>query len=449
MTSIYSGATPQKITEDIQPLLNFQNNGLPLKELQAMIEKNLIPHLMVYSTPEFQSMFNTTLESGAELGARIALQYNQGVTNWQVSPGGVVLEEEMCQKLCELFGFPSTADATFMYSGTYANQEAVYLALHWKAEQEGFDLAEKGLSGFEHPENLVLVTSCDAHFSVKHAVRMLGLGDTSIITVGVDENRRMDITKLKNTLDTLNKDVFCIMVTTGTTSTGSVDPVLPVVDICKDIKAWLHVDGAYGFAYKLVPQWSSLFKGVEKADSVCWDPHKQMGVPIPNSVLFLRRKRDFYRMSVYSSYFNREEDTEPNPGLKSPPSTRPFSALPLVTSLRHQGMNTVIERLRAPLRAIKNTAETLQKNPDIEVCHTPDTGILCFRVTPTGVPQKKLNQLQKFVYNRIMAEGTRTVSLTSLDGINVLRLVAISPQVTDNALLETVSAAQKIAKKYK
>jgi L-2,4-diaminobutyrate decarboxylase len=449
MTSVlYSGATPQKITKDIQPLLNFQEDGLPLKELQTLVETRLIPHLMQYDTPEFQSMFNTKLEPGAELGACIALQYNQGVTNWQVSPGGVVLEEVLCKKLCELFGFPSTADATFMYSGTYANQEAVYLALHWKAEQEGFDLAEKGLTGFKNPEDLALVTSCDAHFSVKHAVRMLGLGDASIVTVGVDKNRRMDINELKNTLNNSNKNVFCIMVTTGTTSTGSVDPVLPVVDICEDIKAWLHVDGAYGLAYKLVPEWSSLFKGVEKADSVCWDPHKQMGVPIPNSVLFVRRKQDFYRMSVYSSYFNRDEDAEPNPGLKSPPSTRPFSALPLATSLRHQGMKNVIKRLKAPLQAIKTTADTLQGYPDIEVCHTPDTGILCFRVTPEGFPENKLNQLQQFVYNEIMTKGNRTVSMTTLDGVNVLRLVAISPVVTHDALLETVCIAERIAKRF-
>jgi L-2,4-diaminobutyrate decarboxylase len=446
---IYSGASPEQVAADLKPLLDFQNEGISLKTISALIKTRLLPHMMRYDHPGFQSMFNAFPERGAAFGARIALVYNQGVTNWQVSPGGVVLEELCCKALCDLFGFPPGSDATFMYSGTYANQEALYLALHWKAEQEGFDLATRGLQGFSDPSQLAVVTSCDAHFSIKHAVRMLGLGDRSMVTVDVDENRRIDVARMKETIDELQKDVFCIIATTGTTSTGSVDPVLPIVNLCKDIQAWSHVDGAYGLAYSLVPEWKPLFFGFERADSVCWDSHKQMGIPIPNSLLFVQRKEDFNRMALYSDYFNREEDTEPNPGLKSPPSTRPFSALPLVTSLRHQGIQKVIERLRAPLVAIKKTAETLRSCKDIQVCHTPDTGILCFRVMAEGVPEHRIEQLQTYIYERIMREGKRSISLTKIDGKTVLRLVAISPSVTTDALMETISHARVLATKYK
>jgi glutamate/tyrosine decarboxylase-like PLP-dependent enzyme len=442
---IYSGASPEEVAKDLELLVNFQDEGISLKDLTTLINQFLLPHLMQYDQPGFQSMFNTFPEKGAELGAKIALTYNQGVTNWQVSPGGVVLEELCCKALCNLFGFSRDSDATFMYSGTYANQEALYLALHWKAEQEGFNLSRKGLQGFKNPGDLKVVTSCDAHFSIKHAVRMLGLGDKSLVTVGVDKNRRIDILLLEETLNEL-KNVFCVIATTGTTSTGSVDPVLPIAGLCKDAGAWLHVDGAYGLAYKLVPQWDTLFFGVELADSVCWDPHKQMGVPIPNSLLFVRRKQDFSRMILYSDYYNREEDTEPNPGLKSPPSTRPFSALPLVTSLRHQGMKKVINRLRNPLVAIKKVAETLQTYTGIDICHNPDTGILCFRITPEGVPEDQLNKLQTDIYLRIMKEGKRTISLTKLDDKIVLRLVAISPGVTSEALLDTIFYARALAR---
>ncbi|MBU7012071.1 MAG: aspartate aminotransferase family protein [Theionarchaea archaeon] len=446
-TRIYSGASPQQIAEELIPLVDFQDEGMPLPQLKKLVEERLIPHLMLYNQPGFQSMFNTFLEKGAELGAHIALTYNQGVTNWQVSPGGVVLEELCCKALCHLFGFSADADATFMYSGTYANQQALYLALHQKAEQEGFNLGKKGLQGFQDPEKLAVVASHDAHYSLRHAVRMLGLGDRSLITVPVDKNRRMNVETLKKILKKA-QNVFCIVATTGTTSTGAVDPVLPISELCKNAKIWLHVDGAYGLAYSLVPEWNPLFSGVERADSVCWDPHKQMGVPIPNSVLFVKRKENFDRMAMYSSYFSRRKDTEPNPGLKSPPSTRPFSALPLVTSLRYQGMKKVVERLCAPLIAVKTVAETLRSFKDIEVCHTPDTGILCFRMVPEGVPEHTLNQLHHNIYRRILAEGTRTISLTTLDEKTVLRLVAVSPAVTSEALMETVSHAQELAHEY-
>jgi glutamate/tyrosine decarboxylase-like PLP-dependent enzyme len=447
---IYSGASPEQVAADLEPLVDFREEGLRLEDLRNLIEERLVPHLMRYDRPEFQSMFNAFPEEGAELGAKIALTYNQGVTNWQVSPGGAVLEELCCQALCRIFGLAPTSDATFMYSGTYANQQALYLALHRKAETQGFDFAEKGLQGFSDPGRLVVLTSCDAHFSIRHAIRMLGLGERSLVTLAVDKNRRIDVARIKETTNKLGdtKDIICIIATAGTTSTGSVDPVLPISRISEGIGSWLHVDGAYGLAYSLVPEWKHMFSGIDSADSVSWDPHKQLGVPIPNSVLFVRRREDFERMTLHSDYFNREEGAEPNPGLKSPPSTRPLSALPLVTSLRYQGTAGVVQRLQASLRAIKGLAEYLKNEGDIEMCHQPDTGILCFRIVPEGFPERQLDQLQQHTYDEIIAGGQRSISLTKWGDNVVLRLVAISPEVTERALMETISHVRALAAEY-
>ncbi|MBU7001122.1 MAG: aspartate aminotransferase family protein [Theionarchaea archaeon] len=447
-SSIYSGASPEKVAEDLQPLVDFQDAGLSPDELESLVEERLIPHLMKYDSPGFQSMFNILPEKGAKYGGYITLKYNQGVTNWQVSPGGAVLEELCCRKLIDLLGLCPAGDGTFMYSGTYANQEAVYLALHWKAEKDGFNLGEKGLMGFPDPRALAVAVSTDAHFSMRHAVRMLGLGEESLISVPVDKNRRMDSGVLEDSVDATEKEIVCVVATAGTTATGSVDNIPPIAEICKKAGAWLHVDGAYGLAYKLVPEWSSLFAGVELADSVSWDPHKQMGIPIPNSLLFVRRKEDFERMSIHSHYFNREEDVGPNPGLKSPPSTRPMSALSMVTSIRYQGLKKVVERLRSPLIAVRDAYETIREDPDIEVCHYPDTGILCFRIAPPDIPRDQLNQLQMYIYTRITQEGQRYISVTRLEDTTVLRLVALSPQVTCEALLETVAAVRDVAGEY-
>lgn len=447
---VSSKATPEEMIEDLKPLIDFQEEGVSIEKLGKMIDDRLIPHLMRYDQPGFQSMFNAFPEEGAEFGAKIALSFNQGVTNWQVSPGGVMLEELCCQKLCKLFGFDSSADATFMASGTYGNQEALYLALHKHAEKEGFKLEEKGIKGFRDPNRLVVLTSGDAHFSIKHAVRMLGLGEDSLILLEVDDNRRIDVELMKETVKELqkSKDIFFVFTTAGTTSTGSVDPIEPIAKISEEIGAWLHVDGAYGFGYKLVPEWEHLFKGFELADSVCFNPHKQLGIPIPNSMLFVRRFEEFGRMTVYSDYFNRKKDPEPNPGLKSIPSTRPFSALSLVTSLRYQGMTKVIERLRAPLQAIKDFYSDLKNEKNIEVCHEPELGILCFRIIPDGFPDEELDKLQRYVYDRIMSERKRTISLSKLNNKAVLRVVAIDPVVTSEALMDTIKIVQSLATEY-
>jgi L-2,4-diaminobutyrate decarboxylase len=450
---IYSGASPDQVAADLEPLVRFQEEGLSLAEVKDLVEKHLVPHLGRYELPSFHFLFNSSPEVGAELGAKIAVTHNQGVTNWQVSPGGAVLEELCCRALCDLFGLNPGSDATIMYCGTYANQQAIFLALDRYAERKGFSLAESGVQGFGDTSRLAVLCSADAHFSLKHAVRMLGLGEPCLVPVANDSNCRMDVDALKEKLQEMKegkqgrgeREVFCIVATTGTTSTGAVDPVPPIADICEQLGAWLHVDGAYGLAYKLVPEWSHLFEGIERAESITWDPHKQMGVPIPSSVLFVRDQADFRRVTLYSSYWNREDATEPNPGVKSIPTTRPMTALPLVTSVRHQGIAGVISRLRAPLAAMRELANYIEIQSDLELCHRPDTGILCFRIVPDGFPREDLDQLQKHVYDTLLSEGQRPVSISQIGGRTVLRLVAISPQVAATDMIETVKRVREIA----
>ena len=447
---IYSGASPAEIAVDLLELVNFQEQGLPMETLTRLVQERLVPHLVRYDLPEFHSLYNFLPEKGALLGGAVALRYNQGVTNWQVSPGGVMLEEMCVQALCQLFGFPPESDATFMYCGTYANQQALYMALHRFAQRQGFDLAEKGVLGFKDPERPAIVVSQDVHFSLKHAARMLGLGEQALISIPVDDQRCLDVEAFRTMLPKLRKerDIFCVVSTAGTTSTGAIDPILPLTEICSELGAWLHVDGAYGFAFSLLPELEERFAGIESADSVTWDPHKQFGVPIPSSLLFARHGVEFERMAIYGEYFNRQDDPEPNPGLKSPPSTRPLSALPLVTTLRFQGLEGVRERLRSPLRAIQALSEQLRNDPDIEICHQPHTGILCLRLVPEGIPEGKLDALQLYIYERIKTGARRSISMTRLGDKTVLRLVALSPEVTEQSMRETIDLARSLAGDY-
>ncbi|MBT8398644.1 MAG: aminotransferase class V-fold PLP-dependent enzyme [Gemmatimonadetes bacterium] len=444
---LFSGASPEKVEEALAPLVDFQEDGMHIADLIWMVEDDLIPHLMRYELPSCQGLFNSPLEEGAAYGAEVALEWNQGVTNWQVSPGGAMLEELCCKALCRLFGFGPDADGTVLYSGTYANQQALYMALHHRAREAGFDFSETGLAGFEDPSKLAVVVSADAHFSLKHAVRFLGLGEAALVTVEVDKKLRMDADALRRTLADLRgrRDVFCVVATVGTTSTGAVDPVGEIADLCREEGTWLHADGAYGLAYSLIPEIAPLFRGLEKADTVSWDPHKQMAVPIPSSILFARDRELFQPMALFSDYWNRADAPGPNPGLKSIPSTRPFVALPLVCSIRHQGLNKLVERLRKPLDAIRGFYEELLEHRDVDPLHEPDTGVLCFRVKQAALSPEEVDRLQEHIYRTIQRKGKRIVSVTRVEGKPALRAVAISPEVTTRSLMNTLAEALMIA----
>ena len=444
---LFSGASPEQVAADLASLVDFQDEGLHIADLNLLVEERLLPHLMRYDLPSFQGLFNAQLEAGAAYGAEVALEWNQGVTNWQVSPGGSTLEELCCQALCRLFKLSPDADATVLYSGTYANQQALYMALHQWAARKGFDYAQTGLAGFQDPARLAVLVSEDAHFSLNHGVRFLGLGEDALVQVGVDRNRRMDVDQLRQTLEDLRgtREVFCVVATAGTTSTGSVDPVNEIADVCQEEGTWLHVDGAYGLAYGLIPEKAPLFEGLDRAETVAWDPHKQMAVPIPSSILFARDRELFRPMALFSHYWNRADAPGPNPGLKSIPSTRPFAALPLVTSIRHQGLNEVVSRLRKPLDAVRGFYEELLDHPDVELLHEPDTGILCFRVMQPTMEAEELDRLQEHIYRTIQRKGKRIISVTRIEGKAALRAVAIVPEVTTKALMNTLAEALQIA----
>jgi glutamate/tyrosine decarboxylase-like PLP-dependent enzyme len=170
-----------------------------------------------------------------------------------------------------------------------------------------------------------------------------------------------------------------------------------------------------------------------------------MGVPIPSSLLFARDRELFRPMALFSHYWNRPDAEGPNPGVKSVPTTRPMAALPLVTSILHQGLGGVVERLRRPLEAIRDLHGALGAQPDVEPLHEPDTGILCFRMTQPGIPPQELDRLQELIYGAILREGRRLISVTRLGGKAALRAVAISPGVTAESLLETVAEARGLA----
>ncbi len=444
---IYGSDDPAKVARALQPLLDFQARGVALEDLSQLIDDCLVPHFVNYGHPGFHSLYNFFLEAGADLGAQVAFKHNQGVTNWQVSPGAVMLEEMCGRALCRLFKLADTAEATFMYSGTYANQQAVYLALHRQAEKQGFDFAREGLTGFRDPGRLVLVASEAAHFSLRQTLRMLGLGEKSIRTVATDRNGRMDARALETSLRSLRNshDVFCVVSTAGTSSIGAIDPIAPVAEICKDMQTWFHVDGAYGLVYSLLPERETLFDGVIRADSITWDPHKQMGVPIPSSMLFLQNGTDFKRMAIFSDYFNRPGEPKPNPGLKSPPSTRPLAALPLVASIRHQGLDNLRQRLRAPLETVRQAAAYIDSQPDLELLLPPDLGIFCVRLLSQEIPGDHLDALQKFLYDKMLAEARRSVSFTRISGKVALRFLILTPEQTVAEIIKTLDYLRALA----
>src|SRR5207244_7994488 len=81
---------------------------------------------------------------------------------------------------------------------------------------------------------------------------------------------------------------IAVVATVGTTSSASVDPIPEIAKICREEKMWLHIDGAYGGAFTMMPEYKWVSRGWEMADSIVVNPHKTLFVPLDFSVLYVR-----------------------------------------------------------------------------------------------------------------------------------------------------------------
>jgi glutamate/tyrosine decarboxylase-like PLP-dependent enzyme len=100
----------------------------------------------------------------------------------------------------------------------------------------------------------VIFASGTAHYSIKKAADLLGIGSNNAVLVNMDSNFRLDIKDLKRKIDiAINEDKIplAVIAIAGTTEEGAVDPIHEIVTLReeyeKDNKSfWLHIDSAWG-----------------------------------------------------------------------------------------------------------------------------------------------------------------------------------------------------------
>src|SRR5204862_7408870 len=133
-----------------------------------------------------------------------------------------------------------------------------------------------------------IYTSDQAHSSAEKAAIALGVGEESVCRVSSDKEFRMDTSILRESVAHDRESGFkplAVVATVGTTSTASVDPVAEIARLCREERMWLHIDGAYGGGFTIVPEYEWIAEGWSKADSIMINPHKTIFLPLHFNVL--------------------------------------------------------------------------------------------------------------------------------------------------------------------
>src|SRR5713226_8587402 len=153
------------------------------------------------------------------------------------------IELETMRWIGERVGWPGTFNGTFTSGGNEANFSGLAMALEWKFT----DAIEEGVATIGGPP--VVYASSESHHSLDKSAGLLGIGRKALRRVAVDERLQMDPEALDAAIDAdlrAGRKPFCVVATAGTTSSGIIDDLPAIGEICRCHELWLHVDGAYG-----------------------------------------------------------------------------------------------------------------------------------------------------------------------------------------------------------
>uniref|UniRef100_A0A8C8DUK9 Glutamate decarboxylase 2 n=1 Tax=Oryzias sinensis TaxID=183150 RepID=A0A8C8DUK9_9TELE len=237
--------------------------------------------------PRYFNQLSTGLDMVGLAADWLTSTANTNMFTYEVAPVFVLLEYVTLKKMREIIGWPEgRGDGIFSPGGAISNMYAMLLA-RFKMFPE---VKEKGMSSVPR---LVAFTSEHSHFSIKKGAAALGIGTESVICIKADECGKMIPADLeRRILEAKQKGFvpFFVSATAGTTVYGAFDPLIAISDICKKYNIWMHVDGAWGGSLLMSRRHRWKLDGVERANSVTWNPHKMMSVPLQCSALLVREE---------------------------------------------------------------------------------------------------------------------------------------------------------------
>ncbi|KAJ1471877.1 pyridoxal phosphate-dependent transferase [Baffinella frigidus] len=238
------------------------------------------------SHPRFMNQLYAGSEPAGQVAEFLAAVLNSTVHTYGAGPVFTVMERELIAQVATLVGFDADeADGVFAPGGSYSNMTALLVA-----RNELFPHVSR--QGWQEGDRPVVYTSVQAHYSVKKAVMIAGMGSDNLIEVPTDADGAMDPAWLESHIIASKDNArrpFFVSATAGTTVLGAIDPLPALHDICQRHGVWLHVDGAWGGALIMSDTHRHKLSGLEKADSFCFNPHKLLGVPLQCSMLLVNK----------------------------------------------------------------------------------------------------------------------------------------------------------------
>lgn len=368
-------------SNELNQLLDFSvpEKGIHDEELLKYIEQYLT-YTVHSGNPQFFNQLFGGFNLPAFMGEVVSVLTNTTMSTYEAAPVATLIETEMIQKMCKLIGYHN-GDGIFVTGGSNANLVAMF-----SSRNKLFpNIITEGIYGLP---KLSMFVSDQAHYSFDNSANVLGLGVNQIYKIKSDAKGRMMPNELeiqiKNSLEKGEKPFF-VAATAGTTMLGAFDPIDEIANIAEKYGIWVHVDASFGGSLILTPKTKSLFKGIDKTNSVAWDPHKLMNIPLVCSVILVNEKDRLYKNLKRSNddyLFHQNENSNCDLGKKSIQCGRKNDALKLWLAWKYYGDEGYAERMENLIKIAQYFESKILNNKHFELLAPRQSLNVCFRFLP-------------------------------------------------------------------
>ncbi|MCL9782742.1 putative pyridoxal-dependent aspartate 1-decarboxylase [Vibrio sp. S4M6] len=468
---------------------SFSNPAIPeqpqfVSDHTEYLLDTLVAHSVHTSAPSFIGHMTSALPYFLMPLSKIMIALNQNLVKVETSKAFTPLERQVLGMIHRLiYQQPDSFYSQWMHSsnhslgafcsgGTVANITALWVARNNVLRAQGtFKGVEKeGLyRAMVHYgyQGLAVLVSERGHYSLKKAADVLGIGQEGLVSVKTDANNQLCPEDLKLKIAELkqqNIKPIAVIGVAGTTETGNIDPLEQIADICKQEQCHFHVDAAWGGATLMSNNYRHLLKGIEQADSVTIDAHKQLYIPMGAGMVLFKQPDVMDSIEHHAQYILRKGSKDLGSrtleGSRSGMAMLVYAAMHIIS---RPGYELLIDQ---GIEKAKYFAKLIEEQNDFELVSNPELCLLTYRYIPENVQQalsqatdeqrfelnELINELTKFIQKKQRETGKSFVSRTKLNpdqwsrlDVIVFRVVLANPLTSCEILQSVISEQRAIA----
>eukprot|EP01095_Lingulamoeba_sp_RSL-Kostka_P016621 TRINITY_DN8193_c1_g3_i1.p1 TRINITY_DN8193_c1_g3~~TRINITY_DN8193_c1_g3_i1.p1 ORF type:complete len:517 (+),score=146.92 TRINITY_DN8193_c1_g3_i1:50-1600(+) len=381
-----------KDVEELKGLSNTTELPVEGKGLTGII--NDVDNILKYSVRTGHKMFYNQLFAGNDLasliGEFVTACINTPSYTYEIGPMTTLIEIQLINKMCEMVGFEN-GEGVFAPGGSLSNLMAVLLCRFNKFPES------KENGNLSIGKDLVIFSSIQSHYSLKRAAAIMGIGTKNVIPIPANKEGQMDTKALREAIETVLQDDSKVPIgvfgTAGTTVLAAFDPFVEIAEICKEYDLWFHIDGCQGSSVLFSKEHAHLMKGSHLADSVCWNPHKMLGINLQCSAILVKKKGFLLKCnsSCADYLFHSVADVNYDLGDNTIQCGRKLDHLKFWLSWQAHGTKGFEYRINKAFENARYFTELIKTNDRFQLVVEPASHSVCFWCLPNSLKNTTLS----------------------------------------------------------